>query len=67
MAVRAAEAAEIRHDDVGLVREQRRDVALVVARPRPPVEQHDGRARARAVVLQGEAVDGPAAGHRRRP
>ena len=66
VAVRAAEAAQVGHDDVGLAGEQVGDVALVVARARPPVQEDDRGAGAGAVVLEGEAVDGPAAGHRRR-
>ena len=58
-----AEAAQVRHDDVGDLREPGHDRRVVRARARPAVEQHDGSARARAVVGEREAVDGSAARH----
>src|SRR4051812_10716627 len=63
VAVRAAEAAQVGHDDVGAVAQQRRDLALVRARARPAVQEDDRRAGAGAVVLEAEPVDGPTARH----
>src|SRR3954453_16120384 len=61
VAVRAAEAAQVGHDDVGAVAQQRRDLALVRARARPAVQEDDRRAGAGAVVLPAEPVAGPTA------
>jgi hypothetical protein len=63
VAVRAAEAAQVGRDDVGVVAQERDDRAVVGPRAGPAVQQHDRGARALAVVLQGESVDGPAQGH----
>ena len=51
------EPAQVRHDDVRLAGQQRRQRAVVGARPRPAVQQQHQRPVARAVVGQEEAVD----------
>ena len=63
VAVGLAEAAQVGHDDVGAVLEQRHDVAVVAAVPGPAVEEHGGGTGSGAVVGEAEAVDRRAAGH----
>jgi len=63
VAVGLSEAAQVGHHDVGVGSEQRDDIAVVGARPRPAVQQDDGRAGARAVVGETEPVDRGAVPH----
>jgi hypothetical protein len=63
VAVGLAEAAQVRHDDVGMGLEPRDDVAVVGAVARPAVQQDGGHAVPVAVVGEAEAVDRRAARH----